>query len=77
MDNLVGPDLTVVPENHPQLRQLVCNRDPKAPIPGADALAIYEAEWRHVEANHLDEQEKLLIQTLVDRYGNGNFMPAR
>ncbi len=40
-------------------------------IPGAQALALYERNWRHVERSTLTPQERDLIEALVNAHGNG------
>ena len=37
----------------------------------AEAFALYEREWRHVDKQSLSEEERRLIQRLVDTYGQG------
>jgi hypothetical protein len=46
-------------------------RDPSRPITGAEALGLYEANWRHVEVASLSDPERALIQQLADRFGRG------
>lgn len=65
---------TVVPQEFPELAQLVWNRDPARPIPAAEAFALYERNWRHVDAGHLTRKEADLIHALTDEYGNGVFL---
>jgi len=61
---------TVEIDRYPNLRlltwQLHRNR-----ISGAEALAIYEREWRHLDHAHMPPREKRLIQALAERYGHG------
>jgi hypothetical protein len=45
----------VVPAQFPELARLVWNRDPRQLIRGEEALALYEANWRHVEVNALTD----------------------
>jgi hypothetical protein len=40
-------------------------------IAEADAFALYEREWRHVDASVLEPDERELIQRLADTYGQG------
>lgn len=40
------------------------------------AFEMYEKRWRFVEQEKISRKEKLLIQQLVDDFGNGLFMPA-
>ncbi len=52
-DRLMQDIETVVPADYPELARVVWNRDPLRPISGAEALALYEANWRHVEVSAL------------------------
>jgi len=36
-----------------------------------DALALYEREWRHLDPDRLDPEERALIERLVRTYGQG------
>lgn len=56
---------------YPQLKLLCWNRKTAKQIDGADALALYESNWRHIDQNTLTADEKQLIGILVDRYGAG------
>lgn len=40
-------------------------------ISEAEALSLYEREWRHVDVAHLTSEERQLIDQLVVSYGNG------
>lgn len=61
----------IVPRDFPELKMLVWNRDDARPIPREDALALYERNWRHVDAEHLTEREAKLIDELVNEFGHG------
>ncbi len=61
---------------YPQLRTLCWNRPDNAVVDGREALGLYEKNWRFVEPEKLDAEEKKLLDTLVERFGNGVFMPA-
>lgn len=54
-----------------QLRKICWNRRADALLDGAEALALYERNWRHVEPEALDGVERRLIQRLADLYGGG------
>jgi hypothetical protein len=36
-----------------------------------DVLALYEREWRHLDTDRLDPDERALIARLVRTYGHG------
>lgn len=62
--------------DYPQLRWLCWQLKAEAELDGAEALEIYERNWRHVETDAIDETEQALIDQLVEAYGNGIFMPS-
>jgi hypothetical protein len=68
---------TVIPAAWPELARLAWNRDPALPIPGAEALDLYEANWRHVDRGALTPAEHALIQALADRYGGGHLLTTK
>jgi hypothetical protein len=68
---------TVVPARYGELARLVWNRDPLRPISGAEALGLYEANWRHVEVASLSDQERALIAALAERFGGGYLLTTK
>jgi len=58
-------------ENFPQLRDLCWNRPANTVLDGREALAIYERNWRFIDKEALDREERNLLDRLVTRYGNG------
>ena len=63
--------MLVQAENYPQLRLLCWNRADGGPISGLEALALYEANWRHVDQEALTPEEQALLKRLAEDYGNG------
>jgi hypothetical protein len=57
--------------DYPQLRGLCWNRPGGGLIDGAEALALYERNWRFVDRGAMTPEEGTLLATLVARYGNG------
>ena len=55
----------------PQLRMLAWNRPAEAEVDDAEALALYEANWRFVEPETLNEAEVALLRRLVQEQGAG------
>jgi len=45
-------------------------------LDGPEALGLYENNWRLVEPENFDVEEKKLFDTLVAHFGNGVFMPS-
>jgi len=58
-------------ENFTQLRDLCWNRPANTVLDGREALAIYERNWRFIDKEALDREERNLLDRLVARYGNG------
>ncbi len=56
--------------DYPQLRDLAWNRSDEL-IPAAEAFALYERNWRFVDAARLNESERELIDRLKAEFGNG------
>jgi len=54
----------------PQL-QLLCWGRHDQWLSGADALAIYERNWRFIDQEALTAEERQLIHDLAARHGNG------
>lgn len=67
----------VVPAYYGELSRLAWNRDPQQPITGQEALALYEANWRHVDVACLSGDEITLIQELIRLHGAGHSLIMR
>ncbi|MBZ9957624.1 hypothetical protein FJ942_03205 [Mesorhizobium sp. B2-4-2] len=61
----------IVPAEFPELQALVWSRDATRPIPPEEAFAIYERNWRFVDQERLTTSERLLIQNLAEKFGQG------
>ncbi len=70
-EHLLG-ELAIDRTEWPVLQEITWNRADRW-IPADEALALYERNWRHVDATHLRADEAELIQRLVDRFGGGIF----
>lgn len=57
--------------DYPQLRLIAWNRRADARVEEAEALALYERNWRHVDVEGLDVRERELIDHLVRTVGGG------
>jgi hypothetical protein len=64
----------VIPQEFPELRLLVWNRDAAHPIPRAEAFEIYERQWRHVDADRLTAAGAALIRGLAEEFGRGHLL---
>ena len=60
---------------YPQLQSLCWNRPDDAVLTGPEALSLYEAYWRFVYPEEFSAEEMELLDTLIERFGNGVFMP--
>lgn len=61
-------------DHYPQLRQLCWNRPDDTVLDGRDALAIYERNWRFIDLDAMELEERDLLEKLVTAYGNGRLM---
>lgn len=61
----------IIPNEFPELKMLAWNRDTARPIPADEAYALYERNWRFLDASALTEAEAELITALTVRYGDG------
>jgi transcriptional regulator with XRE-family HTH domain len=57
-------------ENYPQLKQLAWQVKGSNELKPAEALGIYERNWRHVATSTLEPQEQHLIDALRLAFGN-------
>ena len=73
MDDRAAPDM-VTPADFPGLRALAWNRDPARAIPAAEAFALYERHWRHVDQTRFTAAERRLVAQLTERFGHGAFL---
>ncbi|OFZ71735.1 MAG: hypothetical protein A2W04_09155 [Betaproteobacteria bacterium RBG_16_64_9] len=51
--------------------QLLCWNRAGPFVTERDAFALYERNWRFVDTKRMDETERLLIERLAAKYGNG------
>lgn len=57
-------------DRYPNLALLCWNRAVRS-LTDAEALAVYEANWRFVDVSHMPAHERELIDRLVREVGNG------
>jgi hypothetical protein len=55
----------------PQLQRLAWNRPSDSLVSEPEALALYERNWHLVDQNAMDDTERVFLEGLVTRYGNG------
>ncbi|MFV0493468.1 helix-turn-helix domain-containing protein [Mycobacterium sp.] len=57
--------------DYPQLQAIAWQLGAATELPGADALRMYERNWRHVDREAMSDAERALVERLADRYGAG------
>jgi hypothetical protein len=57
-------------ENYPQLKQLAWQLQGSTQLKPAEALGIYERNWRHVDTLALEPRERNLIVALRQAFGD-------
>lgn len=63
-------------KTYPQLHALCWNRPDEAVVDGAEALALYERNWRFVDEEAFTFEERCLFNTLLADYGRGALLAA-
>lgn len=58
--------------NYPQLQKLAWQIRPTEVLKPAEALSIYERNWRHLDQEALTPDERELIKALQDVFGGAN-----
>ncbi|RQP24671.1 helix-turn-helix domain-containing protein [Piscinibacter terrae] len=58
-------------DSYPQLRQIAWHLDPADTLSPAEALALYERNWRHVSPDTMEPHEKALLDHLTATVGRG------
>lgn len=57
--------------HYPQLQSLCWNMAPDATLTEAEALALYERNWRFVEKEKISEEEQHFLEHLMRVHGKG------
>jgi len=61
-------------DDYPTLKQLAWQLPGVEELSPAQALDLYERNWRHLDRESLTPNERRLIQTLVDELGGGRLL---
>ena len=61
----------IIVKNFPQLQLLTWSRPDVCELTPQDAFALYERNWKHVDARMLIPRERQLIRELTTQYGHG------
>ena len=56
-------------DDYPQLRRLAWQLDGATELTPEEALNLYERNWRHVDAQHMEARERDLLDALVAAQG--------
>jgi transcriptional regulator with XRE-family HTH domain len=60
--------------DYPQLQRLAWQLHDVDTLSPADALSLYERNWRHVDRVHMEPAERALLQSLVEQLGGGRLL---
>jgi transcriptional regulator with XRE-family HTH domain len=69
-----APPQRIRPEDHAQLRQLAWHLARGTVLSPAEALALYERNWRHVDVAAMVDAERALLRALVQASGGGRLL---
>ena len=61
-------------DDYPQLKRLAWQLQGVAELSPADALSLYERNWRHIDQASLLPAERTLVKALVDQLGGGRLL---
>lgn len=70
------PDTQEVPEtvrvgDYPQLKAVAWQLRADTELPAAEALRLYERNWRHVDQDSMSDAERALVQRLAEKFSRG------
>lgn len=57
--------------DYPMLREVAWSTDPEAELTPAEAFALYERNWRHIDPEAMDAPERDLVARLTKTVGKG------
>ena len=60
--------------DHPQLARLAWQQHGVVEVSPAEALSLYERNWRHVDLQAMGPHERALVQALADRLSAGRLL---
>jgi hypothetical protein len=61
-------------DDYPQLKRLAWQRLGVAEVSPAEALSLYERNWRHIDPTSLDPAERALVHALAHQLGGGRLL---
>lgn len=65
------PEETVRVGDHPQLHAIAWQLRADTELTGAEALRLYERNWRHVDQAAMSDEERAFVQQLADKHNGG------
>lgn len=65
---------SIRPADYRQLEKLAWQLRGRQELTPAEALDLYERNWRHVERATLEPRERELIEQLLDAFGRGRLL---
>jgi transcriptional regulator with XRE-family HTH domain len=68
------PGSAVHVADYPQLRQIAWQLSDDTKLTEAEALHLYERNWRHVDQSAMDKREREFLQRLIDTWGHGTLL---
>ena len=69
-----GVAATVHLDAYPQLKRLAWQRHGVTELSPAEALSLYERNWRHIDQGSMAPNERALVQALVGTLGGGRLL---
>ncbi len=73
-DGATGAPTRICLADHPQLERLAWQFQGASHVTPAEALSLYERNWRHIEQGALTDPERTLIQQLVASLGGSRLL---
>jgi transcriptional regulator with XRE-family HTH domain len=61
-------------DDYPQLKRLAWQLPGATGLTAAEALSLYERNWRHIDVAGLEPAERALVQLLADQLGGGRLL---
>lgn len=65
------PQTTIRLADYPLLREIAWSTDLRAELSPTEAFSIYERNWRHLDRERMDANERELLEHLISTVGKG------
>ncbi len=66
-----APEATIRVGDYPQLHAIAWQLRDDTMLTGAEALQLYERNWRHVDQAAMSDEERAFVQRLADTHSGG------